>query len=228
MKRTLLAAAMLAATASGALAASANETLTLRSAGYWSAYYDAANSGGQPMCGLLSRMDFKSGASGSFMVKYAPGGAVFVHLFKSSWAIPKGTRIPISLKFDNGEPLTTTAGGSPAISGSGGGFVEFEIKEDFTKDFLELFASANTLTVGFGSGSEPPWAVNMIGSRETVDAFGKCVATLAARTPSTQPYGSSGPTQPFGNGGAQPFGNTAKPAPANPASPAVRKDNGGI
>jgi opacity protein-like surface antigen len=111
MKRSLLAAVLLAATATTALAASVNSMVVLRTAGYWTAYYDPSNSGGKPMCGLMSRMEYKSGALGSFMVKYSKGDALFVHLYKSSWSIPEGTEIPVWLQLDTYGPLTATADG---------------------------------------------------------------------------------------------------------------------
>ena len=200
MKRFLLTAALVAATATTALASSANETVPLRNAGYWTAWYSPANSDGKAMCGMGSTIDYANGAKGMFMVKYS-GERIFVHVYKSSWSIPAGTSIPVWLKFDRDEPLTTTAAGNPGENV--GSYVEFTIKPDFTKGFLELFANASTMSVGFQQGSEKPWAVNMRGSREVADAFSKCVVTLTPN--STQPYGNSAsPSQPYGNAPAKP------------------------
>jgi opacity protein-like surface antigen len=200
MKRFLLTAALLAATATTALASSANETVTLRNAGYWTSWYSPANSAGKAMCGMASTINYASGAKAMFMVKYS-GETVFVHVYKTSWTIPEGTKIPVWLQFDRAEPLTTTAAGSPGETV--GGYVEFTIKPDFTKDFLELFANANAMSIGFQQGSEKPWAVNMSGSREVAESFGKCSNML--RQSSTQPYGNSpSPSQPYGNAPAKP------------------------
>jgi hypothetical protein len=220
MKRSLLAAALLAATATTALAASASNSVVLRTAGYWKAYYDPSNSGGKPMCGMVSMIDYTNGATGSFMVKYAPGGDLFVDVYKTSWAIPKDTAVPIFLQFDRSAPLTVTALGNPAETYSGS-FVQWPIKDDFIKSFIDLFANANSMTLGFQQGSEKPWAINMSGSREVAESFRKCV-TMLSQGPS-QPYGSSSPSQPYG--GAQP------PQPSQPfggSKPAPKANDGGI
>ena len=47
-----------------------------------------------------------------------------------------------------------------------GSFVELNLGAD--KSFLERFASANSMTLGF---SEKSWSLNMSGSREMTDEF---------------------------------------------------------
>jgi hypothetical protein len=175
------------------------------------------------MCGMGSRINYTSGADGLFMVKFS-GDDVFVHIFKTSWKIPSGTKIPIWLKFDRGEPLTTTASGGSPEDGGIGGFVEFSIKPDFTKDFLGLFANANSMTLGFEQGSENPWAINMTGSREVAESFRKCSLELAQKPGSTQPYGNSGTTQPYGNKPARP----SQPFGTQPTPKQQPRDDGGI
>jgi hypothetical protein len=87
---------------------------------------------------------------------------------------------------------------------------------------LDLFADANAMTMGFKEGSEPPWAINMRGSRETVDSFAKCVIALGQTPGTTQPFGSSKPSATPANP-SQPFGGS-KPATTTPRP----RDNGGI
>ena len=91
LKRTLIAAALLAASATTAVAAS--DKLTLRTAGFWEAWYDPSNSDGQAMCGMRTDVSNKADTVvAGFLVKYVPGGHIFVHVFKDSRTIPQGHR----------------------------------------------------------------------------------------------------------------------------------------
>lgn len=210
MKRSLLAAALLAATATTAFAASASQEITLRKAGYWSATYYASNSDGNPMCAVKTQSNLR-GDIAIFMIKYETKSGTFVQIAKTSWNIPKDAEIAVTLTFDS---ASSTAIGTPSPTGKS---IQSSISPDFEKDFLNLFASANRMELGFKSGNEKPWIFNMSGSREVSDAFAKCVAVLKERN--TQPFS----TNPETSQSTQPFG--AKPAVTNPA---VQHDDGGI
>ncbi len=56
-----------------------------------------------------------------------------------------------------------------------GSFVELNLGAG--KSFLERFASANSMTLGFSESNEKSWSLNMSGSREVTDEFSKCVVT---------------------------------------------------
>ncbi|MGY8679783.1 hypothetical protein Q2941_18585 [Bradyrhizobium sp. UFLA05-153] len=209
---------LLMATAAQAASVDDNKT-TLRTAGYWTAWYDPSNADGKPMCGMRQSLDASNGATGGVMIKYVPGGNIFVQIYKSNWAIPAGTDVPIYVQFDNGNQYPVTAGGSPAPSGAGlGSWIHFHIADSFSKSFIELFMTGNTMTVGFREGSERPWPVTLYGSSEVGEAFRKCALVLNERQPkATQPYGTK-PTQPF-SGGNGATTNGAKPS---------KRDDGGI
>jgi hypothetical protein len=99
-------------------AASVDHTMTLRRAGYWTAWYDPSNQDGDPMCGMRTMIDHPGGATGAFFVKYVPGGDIFFQVFESNWRIPNGTTIPVSLIFDRGTPWTATARGLTSGEGN--------------------------------------------------------------------------------------------------------------
>jgi hypothetical protein len=67
---------------------------------------------------------------------------------------------------------------------SSASFVELNLGAG--KSFLERFASANSMTLGFSESSEKSWSLNMSGSREVTDEFSKWVMRLGQAAP-TQP-----------------------------------------
>ncbi len=73
-----------------------------------------------------------------------------------------------------------------------GSFVELNLGAD--KSFLERFASANSMTLGF---SEKSWSLNMSGSREVTDEFSKCVVRLVQQGDAAVRLAGNGPTQPY-------------------------------
>ena len=212
MKRFLLTTALMMLTATSSLAASVQTpTKTLRAAGYWTAWYVEKNSDSVPMCGMTSEMDVPGGAK--MMIKYSATDGTFVHIFKSGWRIPDGTRMPVSLVFDDGTPWSTDG----AVGGKGvrdAGLVMFSLRSDSIEKFFTEFGEANTMKLNFEQGTERPWTFNMIGSKEVSAAFANCVLAISKPT-STQPYGNSG-TQPFGKPkpkSTQPFGNPGPKLP---------------
>jgi hypothetical protein len=180
--------------------------------GYWTTFYTTTHEG-DPMCVMKSNYKYRDSnqPDGSLMVKYVKDSRTFlVHAFKWSWRIPNGVQIPIYMTFDNSRPFTATATG---VAAKGLNYVAFAIAPEFSKDFLDLFAAANNMTLGFTEGSEPPWTANMSGSRESVSLFARCITAItgAGASSSTQPHGN-GPTQPYGGGATQPFSS----APSSP------------
>jgi hypothetical protein len=194
----------------------------LQVSGYWKTFYTVANNG-TPLCGMQSDFGQPGAVEASLMVKYAKGDNYFiVHAFKNSWRIPRGVKIPLYLTFDNSPPYTAIGTG---IASNGHSFVQFEIATEFSKGFLDLFAAANAMTLGFSEGTEPPWTLNMTGSREAVASFARCVITIdPPASSSTQPYGNGNrPTQPYGDGVITP-----KPVPTQPYRAPAKRDNGAI
>jgi hypothetical protein len=175
MKRTLFAAAALLLMASTANAAS--ELRTLQTSGYWSTFY-TKTSAGPPLCGMKTIFNDRN-AHGSLMIKYIKGTKnLRVHVFKEGWRIPDEVEIPLYITFDNSERYKATGWGVATATMN---YVEFLIAEDFTKSFLDLFAAASTMTLGFIEGSEAPWTSNMKGSTEAVTSFARCVVATIRR-----------------------------------------------
>jgi hypothetical protein len=132
MKRSLLAAALLAATATATLAAT---DVPLRAAGQWKASYSPRNKN------CLMKGQAPSTLGSFMMFSYASGGDIIGWFFKASWKIPGAITVPASVQLDNGQPTTfSTTGG---MVDSGGGILSFRIVD--ANGFLERLARASVM-----------------------------------------------------------------------------------
>jgi hypothetical protein len=195
-----LAATVLVTALAPATAASANGVRTYARSGNWENYAGTSNDGSQKLCGMSER--------GGTHIKYSPDtGNVWVMLFKNTWRIPNGTRVPIEVGFVKNawSDPTTAYGETKRLSGGYTiGTVTINIRPESVADFLDNFKDADKMWFRFG-GTEAPWVVDMTGSRETADNFLKCMGYMDKNRP-TQPYTSERkqPTQPFGSDNFQP------------------------
>jgi hypothetical protein len=71
-----------------------------------------------------------------------------------------------------------------------------------TQSFDAQFRRADSMTITFPAGNEPPWIVPLAGSTAISDAFGRCITDLTQRSAAQAAGPASaapqGPTQPFG------------------------------
>jgi hypothetical protein len=76
------------------------------------------------------------------------------------------------------------------------------------ESFDAQFRRANSMSLSFPTGNEPPWTIGLNGSTAVSNAFGRCVTDLTQRAGAqaapTTPPADQGPTQPFGQTPAQP------------------------
>ncbi len=100
MKRFLLTAATLALLTTAAQAASPGYRLF--SGGYWHTSYLARNDDGNPMCLMGSQWRFSDGETGTVFFKYSVPDGLFMHITKSSWSLPPGQEVPLTVTFDHG------------------------------------------------------------------------------------------------------------------------------
>lgn len=200
-----LAAAMLAAgTATAAVT-------TYYHAGSWQAFSgtDAEN---QIVCGIGTenptdgrRLDM------TFVIG---GDALFFQASKPNWSIPEGTQVPVVMQIGSGQPWNEQATGH-------GTSLAWSMTRDDTAAFREQFRQAESMTLTFPSGNEPPWTISLRGSAGADSTFARCIRDLSRRQQAQQP---AAPTQPFGQGGAaatptQPVA----PGAAAPAQPPAQQ-----
>ena len=183
MKKLLMTtvAAMVLATA-----ANAGEITTLSRTGFWTAY-QMVNKDGIPVCGMRAGESCRS-----VYVKWFAGySTVTVQLFKDSWRIPEDTKLSLSVTFDHdhfGTADDATGGMFRYDNGNVSGTVDANLGADQIGKFVEQFAHADKMLIGFPGGNEPAWNVDMTGSRDAANAFVACMQRTRA------------PTQPFGQG----------------------------
>ena len=106
MVTTALAAVILAG---GSSRAASVDPIVLEQKGTWTASYHPSNNDGVGMCSLNTNWRSNGSHVASFYMKYIPGRDIFIQLFKSGWAMPKGTPANVSLWFDNVHFLTAKA-----------------------------------------------------------------------------------------------------------------------
>lgn len=173
----------------------AAETRILFSSGAWSAFGGTADDG-RRVCGVIT-----GGPHGKTMaITYFQGTSFLeVQIGKTSWAIPDGTRVRMTLQFGNGAPWVAPGRGR-------GNVVYGRIAGDQVRAFMTELRAAGSGVLEFLDGNEGSWAIDLTGSGSAVVVMMQCAARLIDGGRSTQPYGGSGV-------GTQPHGSTP-PAPA--------------
>ncbi|MGY8679791.1 hypothetical protein Q2941_18625 [Bradyrhizobium sp. UFLA05-153] len=218
-----------------ALSGQAN-ALDLKVSGYWKAYYAEQNQ----ICGMESHGTMSHGQA-AMHIKFIVGQpGLLVQIFKTSWDLPNGVKVPIVIDVD-GEPTyeveATGYSGKETAS-----LVEWRIRPDDAIPFIKRFAAARSMSMRFQNGNEAPWVVNLGGSGAISLVMFRCIAAFGK--PATQPYGApqaSRPTQPYGapSTPTQPYDITpAQKQPEQtppvaqkkkpPVAPVVKKDDGSI
>ncbi len=188
----------------GILCGSASaDMVTYYHAGSWDAF-SGPGADGKPTCGVGSTNPTDSR---SFSMRFEIGtDIVTFQAKKPTWNIPAGTELPVVVQIGLDTPWN--------LQGTGNGqVVEWTLDRTMIQVFDTQFRRANSMTVTFPSGNEPPWTIGLNGSTAISNAFGRCVTDLAQRaaTPQTAPA-PSGPTQPFSQ-------TPTQPVPTQPAQP---------
>jgi hypothetical protein len=188
LKSFLIGAASAAAFVAGVAHA---DVRTIYRSGAWETLAGRADDGA-PMCGVRIQ-----GSDKLFIVKWFQGhDALSIHMAKTSWNIPSGTSLKMSIQFNQLVPWEGTAMG---IVGKG---LELQVPDAAIPKFLDELRLATSMVVRFPDGNEAPWIATTTGSNAAVVKMAQCIQwTLHPQVP-TQPYTSqaqppAAPTQPF-------------------------------
>ena len=188
-------------------------TSVLATSGLWSAI--GGSTEGRAVCGITT-----VGGDGRRIniLQFDGDSSLKLELQKPQWAIPTDTPIQITIQFDEGQQVPSTATGT-------GMQVDLTMVPEQAIAFMRAFRNDRQIRVYFQSGNEPVWTGGLGGSGRAVDSFNACRARLA-QSGGSQPYGApaSAPyqaapvnTQPFAT---QPSGaGPAAPTPAAPTPP---------
>jgi hypothetical protein len=175
------------------------EVRTIYRSGAWATIAGTANDG-SPTCGVTVK-----GEDRGLAVKWFKDELLLVHVRKNSWHIPAGTKMPMSIAFDQQEPWEGLA------YQDGDNLIVMGIAKP--ESFISQLAYANSMTIRFLVGTETPWSATMTGSQGAVERMRQCVTeTRQAAVPKTQPYAAV-PAKPF-TAPTQPFSSTAPTQPA--------------
>ena len=150
-----------------------------------------AHSTNRNICTMKTQMGDGNPHRGMVFVKYQRGGdGLFVQLSKNTWEFERGQRpdIRANLKFDSVDHFVT--GKAFSRRDNRDAYIEFQVKPEYTADFLELFSEANMLTVNWPDGNEPDWNASMQGSRDVAASFTECVRFFGGPVPADN-YGTS-------------------------------------
>lgn len=183
----------IAAMAIGSVHAEPNDIRITAQNGYWSnaTGYSEAN---RPMCSMQ-----ETGDNRYLFVKWFDGDDhLSIHIMKNSWKIPSGTRMNVSIQIDHAAPFIANAIGDKDL-------IQFTIRGDDLKNFLDEIRFGNSMTINFIDGNEGAWSANLLGGNQAVINLMKCIAEIKSwREQTTQPYNrpsTISPTQPFGSSG---------------------------
>jgi hypothetical protein len=190
----------------GASAQGGATSRTLERVGGWEAYVSALDDG-RLVCGL----DTSGSHQRYFTMRVVNGQTVIrVRASKKSWAIPRGTRVPVVLRIDGLPGWEATAAGA-------GESLEWHIGLDIMSRFEREFRGGLRMILLFPNGNEEAWSFNLNGTNRIMTAFVRCLdaVTEATRGP-TQPHGAA-PTSPStGTAPSQPFASPTQPAAPAP------------
>jgi hypothetical protein len=179
-------------------------------AGGWDAFSGIGDNG-KAVCGvgITNPADNRS-----FSMRFQVGAdSMTFQAKKPNWKIPEGTQLSVVMQIGLDTPWN--------LQGIGNGqVVEFALDRATVETFDAQFRRANSMTLTYPSGNEPPWTIGLNGSTAISNAFGRCVTEMtqrdAAQAQSSTPPADAGPTQPFSQAAAQP---AVAPAPTQPVAP---------
>jgi hypothetical protein len=179
--------------------------------GSWDAF-SGPGDGGKPVCGVGSTNPIDNR---SFSLRFQIGGeTVTMQAKKPTWNIPAGTQLSVVMQIGLETPWNLQGVGTGQV-------VEWALDRDTMLTFDAQFRRANSMSLSFPTGNEPPWTIGLNGSTAISNTFGRCVTDLTQRAGLQAPAAGTptdlGPTQPFGLGAGQPA--PEPPTPQQPSQP---------
>ena len=200
----VLSAAVLAASPAYA------DTQTLFQSGPWVLYGGTSNSG-YALCGM--RVSDTAGNRTVHIKYFAGDDHLTIQMFKSTWQVPNGTRLAVTMQMDRNPMWSARAYGESD-------HVEFTIPYSGLDNFAREFRFSEAMRIAFPDGNEAPWITSLAGTNAMLDQFIGCMRAVRNAHPGgpTQPYSGppSTPSQPFGGGPTQP--GPTQPGPTQPGA----------
>lgn len=157
--------------------------------GEWTVFSGVADDG-TPGCGME-----EIGPDKMFAIKWFNGSDhLLVHLFKQSWHVPAGTKVPVQVQFDQAGPWQAVAEAGPTPYGS---ILAFDVPDDDNlQTFLDEVRYSVVMRISFPGSRETDWLGDMTGSNKAMDVFGTCMSYVQKRFPATPQAAAPTPAAP--------------------------------
>lgn len=142
----------------------------------WGSFNDRAKNG-TPICSMV--VTPSSGATVKNIAIKSVGGSdrLSITLYKDSWKIPSGKKVPAAVDFMDNQYLQADTYGDGQI-------LDLELPVEATAIFLGLMKDSKSLRITFQSGNEKPWVASLSGSLPHLKKFINC----ALQQERTQPF----------------------------------------
>lgn len=170
-------------------------------AGGWDAFSGRGGNGG-PVCGIGTTNPVDNH---TLSLRFDIGGDdTQFAASKPGWTIPDGTPISVVVQVGLNPPWTMRGIGR-------GRSIEWAMDRASIQDFDRQFRTAQSMTMSFPQGNEPPWTVSLAGSTMISNTFGRCIVDLTRQVQNAQPSAQGGAPP---SAATQPFGTDPNPPPA--------------
>ena len=182
MLKTLLASGLLLLLSVGACAAPAY----LGQSGQWKVFGGLADDG-TSVCG------FATGDSAGRVVYFKffdKTDFLAVQLYKPSWSIPTGKRVPAAMTFNGQLPWTFQGYGKETM-------ISTTIAKENIASFMQEVEGSSFVQIHFDGGNESDMVFSMTGLNNIIAKFDECIDHLPSNRHDSQPFSQSGPSQPF-------------------------------
>ena len=170
MRRAVTICSLALATLMATPAAQAEVTVFSR-VGTWQAF-GGTNKAGQAVCGVATQGDGKY-----IGIKYYRGDdSLTVELSNETWKVTDGTKVSVTMKFDNESPWTARA--TAYHMSDGDAALQFDINQNQLDRWLAEFRRSYNLIVGFPNDKVPDWQASLRGTSAIADSMAECLRVM--------------------------------------------------
>jgi len=163
----LASAVALLSSATGASA----DTKSLARAGSWEAFGGTTTTG-RGVCGISAEP-----AGHYFGLKQFAGGKTFtIQMGTKEWQADNGTKVPLTLRFDNNPVWRAT--GTVFHFDDGDAGLQFDVNRDEMGTFGREFRASSQLVIQFEGDRFPRWLMGLEGTMAVDSAFQNCMRGL--------------------------------------------------
>lgn len=147
------------------------DTNSLARAGSWEAF-GGTTTGGRGVCGVSAEP-----AGRYFGLKLFAGGDTFtIQMGTKEWTLENGTKVPLTLRFDNNTVWHAT--GTVFHFDDGDAGLQYSVRRAEIDNFAREFRDSSTLRIQFENNRLPQWVIGLEGTLAVNSAFQNCMKSL--------------------------------------------------